>query len=169
MGTLTPISATEFVRSARTNSNRNTSRKSHLMRKKRILVVDDDLACARVLKAGLERTDGYEVRAEARATQALSAAREFEPDLVLLDVCMIDGDGGDVAFHLRNDVQLRNVPIVFLTSIVSEHEARDGNTLRGAFHFLAKPARLERVIACIEKHIGTGDPCDRRPMERKST
>lgn len=139
------------------------------MGKRRILVVDDDLACARVLKAGLERTGGYEVRAEARATQALPAAREFEPDLILLDVCMIDGDGGDVAFTLRNDAQLRNIPIVFLTSIVSEHEVRDGDALRGAFHFMAKPARLERVIACIEKHIGTGDPCDPRPMERKST
>jgi CheY-like chemotaxis protein len=139
------------------------------MRKKRILVVDDDLACARVLKAGLERTGGYEVRAEPRATQALSAAREFGPDFILLDVCMIDGDGGDVAFTLRNDTQLRNIPIVFLTSIVSEREAQDGHALRGAFHFLAKPARLERVIACIEKHIEMGVPDDLRPMERKST
>jgi CheY-like chemotaxis protein len=139
------------------------------MRKGRILVVDDDLVCTRVLKVGLERTGGYEVRAEARATQAVSAAREFEPDLILLDVCMIDGDGGDVAFTLRNDPQLRHIPIVFLTSIVSEREAQDGTAVRGAFHFLAKPARLERVIACIEKHIGTGEPNDLRPMERKST
>lgn len=138
------------------------------MRKKRILVVDDDLACARVLKAGLERTGGYEVRAEPRATRALSAAREFGPDFILLDVCMIDGDGGDVAFTLRNDTQLRNIPIVFLTSIVSEHEVQDGDALRGAFHFLAKPARLERVIACIEKHIETRDLDESRPVERKS-
>lgn len=128
------------------------------MGKRRILVVDDDLACARVLKAGLERTGSYEVRAEPRATQALTAAREFGPDFVLLDVCMIDGDGGDVAFTLRNDRQFRNVPIVFLTAIISESEARDGYALRGAFHFLPKPARLERVIACIEKHIGTEVP-----------
>jgi CheY-like chemotaxis protein len=136
------------------------------MGKRRILVVDDDLACARVLKAGLERTGSYEVRAEPRAKQALSAAREFGPDFVLLDVCMIDGDGGDVAFTLRNDAQLRDIPIAFLTAIVSEHEVQDGDALRGAFHFLAKPARLKQVIACIEKHIGTTDP---RPAEREST
>jgi len=139
------------------------------MRKKRILVVDDDLACARVLKAGLERTGGYEVRAEPRATRALSAAREFGPDFILLDVCMIDGDGGDVAFTLRNDTQLRNIPIVFLTAMISEQEAQNGVALRGAFYFLAKPARLERVIACIEKHIEMGDPNDARSIERKST
>jgi CheY-like chemotaxis protein len=138
------------------------------MPKRRILIVDDDAAYARVLQVGLERTGAYEVRAESRATQALSTAREFEPDFILLDVCMIDGDGGDVAFTLRNDAQLRNIPIVFLTSIVSEHEAQDGAVVRGAFRFLAKPARLERVIACIEKHIGPGDPADLRPMERES-
>lgn len=139
------------------------------MRKRRILVVDDDVAYARVLKAGLERNGGYEVRAESRATQVLSAAREFQPDFILLDVCMIDGDGGDVAFALREDTQLRNIPIVFLTSIVSEHEAQGGDVVRGAFRFLAKPVRLERVIACIERHIGTGDADGLLPIEREST
>jgi two-component system OmpR family response regulator len=142
---------------------------NHSMTKKRILIVDDDLACARILKAGLERTVRYDVRVEGRAKEALSAAREFGPDMILLDVCMIDGDGGDVAFQLRNDRQLQNIPIVFLTSIVSEEEAQNGNAVRGAFHFLAKPARLERTIACIEKHTGTGEPAEQFSPERKST
>jgi CheY-like chemotaxis protein len=139
------------------------------MSKKRILIVDDDLACARILKAGLERTGCYDVQTEPRATHALSATREFTPDLILLDVCMIDGDGGDVAFHLRSDKQLRDIPIVFMTSIVSEEEAQNGNALRGTFHYLAKPVRLERVIACIENHTGPGEPDTQLSMERKFT
>jgi DNA-binding response OmpR family regulator len=125
------------------------------MNKKRILVVDDDLACARILKTGLENTGVYEVRTEHRATNALAVARQFQPDMILLDVCLIDGDGGEIAFALRSNKQLQNVPIVFLTSIVSEHEVQGRNAQRGSFPFLAKPARLERVIACIEKHIDT--------------
>jgi CheY-like chemotaxis protein len=142
---------------------------NHVMTKKRVLIVDDDLACARILKAGLERTGCYDVRAEGRAKEALFAAREFGPDMILLDVCMIDGDGGDVAFQLRNDRQLRNIPIVFVTSIVSEEEAQNGNAIRGAFPFLAKPVRLQRAIACIEKYTGTGAPADQLSAERKST
>ncbi len=138
------------------------------MNKKRILIVDDDLACARILKTGLERTGTYEVRAEHSALQAVPAAREFGPDMILLDVCMIDGDGGDVAFALRNDRQLQNIPIVFLTSIVSENEAQNGSAPRGSFPFLAKPARLERVIACIEKHVDAGNPIDPQSVERKA-
>jgi two-component system OmpR family response regulator len=137
--------------------------------KKRVLIVDDDLACARILKAGLERTGRYDVRAEGRAKEALPAAREFGPDMILLDVCMIDGDGGEVAFRLRNDRHLQNIPIVFVTSIVSEEEAQNGNAARGAFHFLAKPVRLERAIACIEKHTGAGAPASQLLPKGTST
>jgi DNA-binding response OmpR family regulator len=140
---------------------------AQLMNKKRILIVDDDPACARILKTGLERTGAYEARVEHRALHALSAAREFGPDMILLDVCLIDGDGGDVAFALRNDRQLQNIPIVFLTSIVSENETRDGNSRRGSFPFLAKPARLERVIACIEKHVDENSSASPLSPERK--
>jgi CheY-like chemotaxis protein len=138
------------------------------VRKKRILIVDDDLVCSRILKAGLENTESYDVQTENRALRALSAAREFGPDLVLLDVCMTDGDGGEVAFKLRNDKQLQHVPIIFLTSIVSEREAQNGNATRGTFPFLAKPVRLEKVIDCIERHIGTGEPDKQLSVERKS-
>jgi two-component system OmpR family response regulator len=137
--------------------------------KKRVLIVDDDLACARILKAGLERTGSYDVRVEGRAKEAVSAAREFGPDMILLDVCMIDGDGGDVAFQLRNNRQLQNIPIVFATSIVSEEEAQNGNAARGAFPFLAKPVRLERAIACIEKYTGTRGPANPLSRGGKST
>ena len=139
------------------------------MNKKRVLIVDDDIACARVLKAGLENTGTYEVRTEHRATNAILAAREFGPHMILLDVCMIDGDGGDVAFELRNNKQLQNIPIAFLTSIISEHEAQNSDARQGAFAFLAKPARLERVIACIEKHTDTVDSESQASTERISS
>jgi CheY-like chemotaxis protein len=139
------------------------------MSKKRILIVDDDLACARILKTGLEKTGDYEVLTELRATRAVSAARQFQPDLILLDVCLPDGDGGDVAFTLRSDPQLRDIAIVFLTSIISERETSNGSALLGAFQFLAKPIRLERVIACIEQHLGTTNSFEQSLTERKIT
>jgi chemosensory pili system protein ChpA (sensor histidine kinase/response regulator) len=138
------------------------------MSRKRILIVDDDLVCSRILKAGLEKTESYDVQTEDRAMRALSVAREFGPDLVLLDVCMLDGDGGEVAFNLRSDKRLQHIPIIFMTSIVSEHEAQNGNAIRGSFPFLAKPVRLEKVIDCIERHIGTGRPGAQLSVERKS-
>ena len=123
------------------------------MTKKRILIVDDDVTAARMLKLSLERTGAYEVRDVHRGTEALPAAQQFRPDLVLLDVCMPDADGGDVAFLLSSDANLRATPIVFLTSLVSEHETEETSNLIGGYPFLAKPARVAVVVACIEKHL----------------
>jgi CheY-like chemotaxis protein len=127
------------------------------MSKKRILIIDDDMVGAGILKTGLEKSGDYEVLIELHATQAVAVTRQFQPDLILLDVCLIDGDGGDVAFKLRSDPQLRDIAVVFLTSLVSERETQDVGTRPGTIPFLAKPIRLERVIACIEKHLGMID------------
>ena len=123
------------------------------MSRKRILIVDDDVNCARLLKTGLEKFGEYEVCTEQWAANALATARKFGPELILLDVCMADGDGGEVAFRIRKDPVLYNVPIVFLTSIISEREARDGDAARGEFPFLAKPVRLKRMP--LDWTIGT--------------
>ncbi len=123
------------------------------MKKKRILVVDDDVATCRLLKMGLEKTGAYEVRDESHARRALATAREFKPDLILLDVCMPDADGGDVAFQICADAGLKHTPVVFLTSLVSERETGVHALQSGGHQFLAKPASLEKVVACIEGHL----------------
>jgi CheY-like chemotaxis protein len=77
------------------------------MSKKRILLIDDDPSFTRLLKLNLEETGAYEVRTENRGTAALTAAREFKPDLILLDVVMPDMGGGDVAFQIGADRNVR--------------------------------------------------------------
>ena len=92
------------------------------MSKKRILVVDDETSITRLLKLNLEQTGNYEVREENFGARVLEAAREFKPDLVLLDVMLPDMDGGDVAAGLKQDPALRKTPVVFLTAAVKKEE-----------------------------------------------
>ena len=126
------------------------------MTKTRVLIVDDDLAASRLLALGLEKTGSFQVKVENVATHAHACAREFKPAVILLDVCMPEADGGDVAFHIHNDVSLRSTPIVFLTSLVSGREADVNSVLRGGYEFLSKPASLAKVVECIDRHIGRG-------------
>ena len=123
------------------------------MSKTKVLIVDDDMAASRLLGLGLEKTGAFEVKVENSATQAFGRAREFRPNVILLDVCMPGADGGDVAFQIHDDPSLRSIPIIFLTSLISGHEASKA-VMRGGYEFLSKPASLGKVIESIDRHIG---------------
>lgn len=121
--------------------------------KKRILMVDDEVSFARMVKLNLEKTGAYEVRTENAATHALAAAREFKPDLILLDVIMPNMDGGDVYSQLRRDRHFRSTPIIFLTATVSRGEAGEGGLSSGGVLFLAKPVSVETLVARMEEQL----------------
>lgn len=121
------------------------------MSKKRVFIVDDESGLTRLLKLTLEGSGRFIVREENDGTKAWLAAREFEPDIIFLDVVMPKIDGGDVAQQIRSDPSLAHVPIIFLTAIVS---AKEGGQKIGGFPFLAKPVSLETIVRCIEEHLG---------------
>ena len=118
--------------------------------KKRILVVDDEATLTRMVKLNLERTGDYEVRTENKGSQALQAAREFKPDLIFLDVMMPDMSGDEVCAQIKEDSQLTDVAIVFMTAIVTKAETDELGSNIGGREFLAKPAKTEEMIAVIE-------------------
>ena len=126
--------------------------------KKRILIVDDEVSFARMVKLNLEKTGQFEVRVENKASYAIPAAREFRPDLILLDVIMPGMDGGDVSNQIKRDRHLRNTPIVFLTATVSRNEAGDGGLNSGGELFLAKPISVEALVQCINERVRKPEP-----------
>src|ERR1035437_10728684 len=94
--------------------------------KKRILVVDDRASDTWLVKLYLEGTNDYVVREENDAKAALSAAEEFQPHLILLDVMMPGMDGGELAACFQANPKLKGVPIVFLTAAVTKREVTAG-------------------------------------------
>ena len=126
--------------------------------KKRILIIDDEASFARIVKLNLEKTGTFDVRVENKAAYAVPAAREFKPDLILLDVIMPAMDGGDVANQIKRDRNLRDTPIIFLTATVSKREAGDVGLNSGGELFLAKPISVEALITCINDHIRKPEP-----------
>ena len=123
------------------------------MGKKRILLVDDEAVVTRTLQLYLEDTDKFEVRAENEGSRAVEAARAFKPDLILLDLVMPDTDGAAVAEEIRDDPDLKDTPIVFLTALVSKAEVGPDGTTIGGNPFLAKPVDPDKVIECIERYV----------------
>jgi two-component system, OmpR family, response regulator len=119
---------------------------------KRILVVDDEPQDTHLLKAFLERNQ-YVVKEENDSRAALSAAEEFNPDLILLDVLMPEMDGGELAARFEANPKFKGIPIVFLTSKITKEEADHCRGRIGKYRFLAKPIVLPEVLACVEEHL----------------
>jgi len=124
--------------------------------KKRIILVDDEKAVTRAMKRNLEATSLFEVMEINNPALVIENARQFKPDLVLLDVMMPEMDGGDVAAALADDPLLADVPIIFLTGIVSKKEVGSaGSIMRGNHTFLAKPVKFEDLLARIDEQLKT--------------
>jgi CheY-like chemotaxis protein len=123
------------------------------MNKKRILVVDDEAGFTRMLKLNLEQTNRFEVQVVNEPEDAAEAACAFQPDLVLLDVFMPRMSGGDVAAQLRKLPSFRGRTIIFFTAAVKKSVVEDHEGVIGGDPFIAKPATLEDIIACIDKYL----------------
>jgi CheY-like chemotaxis protein len=122
------------------------------MAKTRILLVDDEKSFTTLLKLNLEETGIYDVRVENWAEDALGAAKEFKPDLVLLDIIMPRMPGGNVAAQIADDPQLKDTPIVFLTAAVRKERVDENEGIICDRPCLAKPATVDMVVAAIEKY-----------------
>lgn len=121
------------------------------MNKSRILIVDDEPNLSGLVRLFLEKTQRFEVRVENRSAHALAVAREFRPDMVLLDVDMPGKDGGEVAREIQSEPALRGVPILFLTSLISRTEAGEGMTLRAGMRFLSKPVNPKVLVDTVDR------------------
>ena len=123
--------------------------------KRKVLLVDDEVAFTRMTKMNLDRTGNYETHIVNDSTQAVAAVKKIKPDIIFLDVMMPGLDGGEVASILREDPDLSCIPIVFLTAIVSKEEiAQDGGSQIGGNEFLAKPIKIHEMIETIERMLG---------------
>lgn len=120
---------------------------------KRILVVDDDPAFTRMIKLNLEQTGRYEVRTENMGRRAIEAAREFRPDLILLDVMMPGMLGSEIAVQLQADPELRAIKFVFLTALVTKGEEQRSAGQIGGHAFIAKPISADDLCRLVGEHL----------------
>lgn len=132
----------------------------------RLLVVDDEEALVDMLRDAL-RFAGYEVHTARRGFDALRAAADLAPDLLVLDVNLPDLDGFEICRRLRADGS--QVPVVFLTARDDRADVRTGFT-RGGDDYLTKPFSLEeldlRIRAILRRTGSATGPADARERLR---
>lgn len=123
----------------------------------KILVVDDDPDFVEYTRIVLE-SQGYEVQTAATAEQALRMMRQDKPDVALLDVMMSYVlDGLNLTRQMRDDPELRNIPVIMISAIVSREEAGVFPTdeYLAVDAFMTKPVDpadlLQQIAALIQR------------------
>lgn len=116
-----------------------------------ILIVDDNKVILRTLERILIRA-GYSVIPLSLGREAIKIAKERSPDLIILDIMMPDMDGGDVAFVLKNDSETKNIPIMFLSSLITKREKQSSSKKHGIY-FMAKPFETDELLTQIRRYL----------------
>jgi diguanylate cyclase (GGDEF)-like protein len=112
-----------------------------------VLITDDSLVVRAVVRAHLE-TAGHRVVEAEDGEDAIAQCHESPPDVILLDIEMPGLDGYEVLAELKSDVELRDVPVVFLTDRTSMDDVLAG--LRGGAHdYLKKPFEPAELVARV--------------------
>ena len=118
------------------------------MEQRTILVVDDDQGLRELIRISLEH-EGYTVIQAANGLECVSAVREQQPDLVLLDVMMPEMDGLEACSRLR---EFSRVPVLMLTARVQSADIVTGLD-KGADDYLVKPFSPEELRARLANLI----------------
>ena len=119
------------------------------MQKPVILVVDDEQDVLTIMQDFLEMS-GYSVITADNGPDACTLAKSKTPDLIILDITMPDMDGGQVAQQLEDTPETKDIPIIFLTGLLSkDDEKHTGNKVGGKIMF-AKPCDFNELVKQIE-------------------
>lgn len=121
--------------------------------KKKILLVEDDTALAAVYKSRLE-LEGFDIREVNNGEQALSAAVEYKPDLILLDAMMPKISGFDVLDILRNTPDTANVRIIMLTALSQPKDKERAESLGVDDYLVKSQVVIGDVVERVKYHLG---------------
>jgi DNA-binding response OmpR family regulator len=120
---------------------------------KKILLVEDDDALASVYQTRLE-AENFSIKRVPNGEDALAAALEYKPDLILLDVMMPKVSGFDVLDILRNTPETTNVKIIMLTALSQDTDKERAQSLGVDDYLVKSQVVIADVVDKIKAHLG---------------
>lgn len=122
--------------------------------KLRILLAEDDSDMRDVLGFWIQGA-GYDVATAADGWEAIQSAKENQPDAVVLDLLMPRVDGFQACRYIRNDPQLKDIPVIMFSAVFTDREEQQLGFDVGADEFVAKTSGIHFLLAAID-HVTCG-------------
>ncbi|MFZ2189977.1 MAG: response regulator [Candidatus Magasanikiibacteriota bacterium] len=120
--------------------------------KKKILIVEDDQFTIKLYTRLLTDT-GYQIISTPAASEALSLAKLEKPDLIIMDLMLLDGNGFEVIKQVRKDKTLSKVPIITLSNLGQETDINEALKKGSNKYFVKSNTRFEEVVEAVKKLI----------------
>jgi len=118
----------------------------------KILIVDDDDK-ERMLYHDMLLSEGFEVLTAASGDEGLKLAIKNVPDLILLDVMMPNKKGNEVSRDLLGNNKTKNIPVIYLTSIISEEEVKAQNGKSSGRFIISKSSNRAELVQRIKEAL----------------
>lgn len=120
---------------------------------KKILLVEDDDALASVYETRLQ-AEGFDMKRVPNGEDALAAALDYKPDLILLDVMMPKVSGFDVLDILRNTPETANIKVIMLTALSQDSDRERAESLGVDDYLVKSQVVISDVMDKIRAHLG---------------
>ncbi len=125
----------------------------------KILVIDDEPEITDIIETFLENA-GYDVKSENSSTIGIERAKNYLPDLVLLDIMMPFMDGYEICKELKRSEKTKHIPVVFLTG--KDAQSDEGRSFDvGGVLFIKKPFSCERLMEIVKVVLLTAEKANK--------
>ena len=125
-----------------------TPERRYQVKRKRILIVEDDRLSLIVLRQ-LLTAQGYEILQSSEGWDGINRARNEQPDLIVMDIKLPDISGLDAALLLKQNDQTKNIPIIAVTAFVTPGDEADA-LKSGCAAYIAKPVNIGSLLRTVE-------------------
>lgn len=122
-------------------------------KKRVILCIEDEQEMIDLIRIILEKR-GFEVKGALGGEEGLRMAKESKPDLILLDLMMPEMDGWEVYRQLKNDEELKNVPVIVVTAKSQGIDKVLGLYIAKVDDYISKPFGPNELVESINKVLG---------------
>jgi two-component system sensor histidine kinase/response regulator len=117
----------------------------------KILIIDDDIIAQNILCSTLSGA-GYSVIVASNGEEGIGKAAQELPDLIILDIMMPGMDGADVASFLKTNPETENIPIIFLSSLITER-SKTNRSKNNEATYLSKPYNGDELLNEVKKYF----------------
>lgn len=119
---------------------------------KKILCIEDEPQMIDLIRLILSN-EGYEVIGADGGQEGLELMRQEKPDLILLDLMMPETDGGDVFHRMKEEVELRNIPVIVVTAKAAPIDQVLWISVAKVDDYVTKPFGPRELVESVEKAL----------------